>query len=202
MISFIALIALAGLLANQQSQTTPQGKVPQFKAPPGYEAKVESVTHSYNFYPLKRDLPIPFDQIAMPPSTLSKGISVSKNFSCPSPNAEQYYNNPTSALPAFGVPSRKSFQAFAGKGEDGIVIFFEYGKILPMDAKEQLSKYFFKSTVPPDPTTSKALEQFLVNDHTVIVWCFRNPKSKAKQDHQAYIFNMINAIGQSMQQRK
>lgn len=199
MTTYIFLIALAGWFGNQQTQPS---KVPQFKAPPGYEAKVQSVSHSYNFYPLKRDLPIQFDQIAMPPSTLSKGISVSKNFSCPSSTAEKFYNNSVSAMPAFGTPSRKGFQAFVGQGADGIVIYFEYSHVLPMDAKEQLSKYFFKSTVPPNPTDSKAVEQFLVNDHTVIVWCFRNPKSKAKEDHQAYIFNMISSIGQKMQQTK
>jgi hypothetical protein len=197
--TYITLIALAALFVNQQTQ---QGQVPQFKAPPGYEAKVQSVSHSYNFYPLKRDLPIQFDQIAMPPSTLSKGISVSKTFSCPSATAEKFYNNSVSAMPSFGTPSRKGFQAFVGQGADGIVIFYEYSHVLPMDAKEQLSKYFFKSTVPPNPTDSKAIEQFLVTDHIVVVWCFRNPKSKAKEDHQTYIFNMISGIGQKMQQKK
>jgi len=178
-------------------------QMPNLKPPPGYTMQTKEVGSTFNFYSLKRGMfRIPFDRIPMPPNKIPKGFIENKTFVCPSPQGTKYYNSPAAAFPTFGEPSRKGFQAFKGKGGDGVVLIFEYTNQVPMDAKDQLSKYFFKKTTPPDPNTQTEAEQFLVNDNTVIVWCFKNPKSEARQAHQKHTFELIGEVATAGQPKK
>ncbi|NQW29947.1 MAG: hypothetical protein HQ472_05490 [Ignavibacteria bacterium] len=175
-----------------------KGKIqmPNFESPPGYTTTVQGVTHTYNFYPLTKTILIPWDRMQMNANGLPKGVTTSNVFTCPSATAKNYYNNPFGTLPKFGTPSKTAFQAFHGGTATGTILYFEYAHVLPADAKEQLSKLFFNSTTPPDPNTSTKVEQFLVNNHTVIVWCFRDKTSQVKQDHQEMIFALISEMAE------
>lgn len=188
-----ALVLAAGTLSAQ---------APTFQAPPGYQTKVESIHKTYNFYGLTRTLALPWDRLKMPERKVPTGNAESSTFKCPSKDAERLYNDPKGALPSFGVPEKQSFQTYRGKDGDGAVLFFRYKNVLPPNAKEQLSKYFFGTATPPDPNSSKEVEQFLVNDHTVIVWCFKGIKSAVKQAHQEYIFNLISEVATASQNQK
>jgi hypothetical protein len=196
------LLALATVVAVTSLSTAQQGQMPNFQAPPGYTTKVESVHKTYNFYGLTRNILIPWSRLPFPESNIPKGTSLAKAFSCPSKTAEKFYNDPKGVLPSFGTPNKQQFQSFKGKDGDGAILYMEYKNVLPKDAKEQLSKMFFKQAAPPDPNASKAIEQFLVNDHTVIIWCFKNVKSKVKELHQEQIFNLISEVATAMEQNK
>ena len=105
-------------------------------------------------------------------------------------------------ISSFGTPKRKAYQSFRGKDGDGAILFLEYSKILPMDAREQLSKLFFNTPNPPKPAEHKNIEQFLVNDNTIIIWVFSHPKSQVRQDHQEQIFNLVSEMATKMESAK
>lgn len=176
-----------------------QNKMPAFKAPPGYTTKVKDVHQTFNFYGLTRTILLPWERLPLAEGQLPTGNTLSAGFKCPSKKGEKLFNDPEGTLPGFGGPVKKLQQTFKGKEGDGAILYFEYGAKLPADAREQLSKLFFGSAQPPDPNTSTKLEQFLVNDHTVIVWCFKNPKSRVKEKHQEMIFALVSEMAQKMQ---
>jgi hypothetical protein len=172
-------------------------KMPDFQSPPGYTTTVQNVTQTFNFYPLTRTIQLPWDRLQMNVNSLPKGVSTSNTFVCPSKTAMAYYNNPFGTIPSFGSPARTAFQVFHGGKATGTILYFEYNHELPTNAKEVLSKLFFGTATPPDPNTSTKVEQFLVNNHTVIVWCFKDKTSQVKQDHQEMIFGLISEMAQS-----
>ena len=194
-----AFVVAAFLLA---STALLSAQAPTFKAPPGYQTKVEAVSKTYNFYGLTRTLDLPWNRLKLPESKVPAGNAESSNFKCPSADGTRLYNNPKGVLPSFGTPSKQSFQTYRGKDGDGAVLFFRYTNVLPKDAKEQLSKLFFGSATPPDPNSSQEVEQFLVNDHSVVVWCFKNVKSKVKEAHQEHMFTLISEVATASQNQK
>ena len=177
-------------------------QTPQFKAPEGYTTSVQSVTKDYNFYPLTRTVPLPWNRLPLPISQLATGNSTITALRCPSKTAERFYDNPKKVISSFGTPKRKAYQSFRGKDGDGAILFLEYSKILPMDAREQLSKLFFNTPNPPKPAEHKNIEQFLVNDNTIIIWVFSHPKSQVRQDHQEQIFNLVSEMATKMESAK
>lgn len=193
----LGLLLLLAVVADAQ-----QSNIPNFQAPPGYNTKVESVHQTFNFYGLTRTILLPWERLPLIESSIPKGNSLSTVFKSSSKVAEKLYNDPAKTLPSFGTPSRQAFQAFKGKEGDGLILYFEYKNVLPKDAKEQLSMLFFNTATPPDPNTSKAVEQFLVNDHTVIVWCFKNIKSRVKEAHQKQTFDMISDVATQQDKNK
>jgi len=204
MITMLISIASGQQMPPRPPQPTPtqQPGQPQFKAPPGYTTKIESKTSTYNFYPMKRGLPMPYDRMPLPKDKIPKGFSLSTTMLNPSPKAEGFYNDPAKVISSFGAPSRKSFQAFKGKGGDGVVLFFEYSAGLPMDEKDVLAKYLFNKTTPPDPNTQKEAEQFMLADNLIVIWCFRNPKSEVRLAHQQYVFELISEVAQKVTPKK
>lgn len=194
------IIAITGTLVF--TGVAQQNNTPKFQAPPGYTTKVESVHQTFNFYGLTRTILLPWERLPLIESSIPKGNSLSTVFKSPSKVAENLYNAPAKTLPSFGTPARQAFQAFKGKEGDGLILYFEYKNVLPKDAKEQLSKLFFKTSTPPDPNASRAVEQFLVNDHTIIVWCFKNVKSRVKEAHQKQTFEMISDVATRQDKNK
>ena len=187
----VVLIVGASLAAS--------GQTPTFQAPPGYQTKVQAVHKTYNFYGLTRTIALPWERLQLAEKEIPKGNALSMAFQCPSSTGKKLYNNPKGTLPQFGTPARQAFQTFTGKDGSGTILYFEYKNTLPADAKEQLSKLFFGKTSPPDPNESKAVEQFLVNDNTVVVWCFKNVKSKVKETHQEMMFGLISEVATAQQ---
>lgn len=183
----VTLFFAASVAASAQA-------VPQFKTQPGYTTSVQSMTKNYNFYPITRTIMLPWNRLPLPLSKISEGNTNITALRCPSKTAERFYDNPKKVLSSFGTPKRKAYQSFRGKDGDGAVLFLEFGKVLPMDAREQLSKMLFNTSVPPDPNKHANIEQFLVTDHTIIIWVFNDPKSQVRQDHQDQIFNLVSEM--------
>lgn len=190
-ILFVLLLSAGSMYA--------QNSMPAFKAPPGYTTKVKDVHQTFNFYGLTRTIPLPWERLPQPEGQIPVGNALSSGFKCPSAKGTKLFNNPQGTLPAFGTPVKQHQQSFKGKDGEGAILYFEYGAKLPADAKEQLSKLFFGAAQPPDPNTSTKVEQFLVNDHTIIVWCFKNPKSRVKEKHQEMIFALVSEMAQKTQ---
>ena len=184
----IFAISWGSLLAQQPSA------VPQLKGPPGTKTTVTSMTKTFNFYPLRRTVRLPWDRLQMAYSQVPEGNQLLSVFKSPSAKAQRFFDNPTKYVPQFGSPKRRAFQTFAGKDGDGIILYMEYDKKTPENAKEILSKYLFGTSEPPHPNSSDRMEQFLVNEHTVIVWAFAETKSMVKQTHQEMIFNLISEV--------
>lgn len=181
----ILLIAVIGA-------STAMAQQPSFQAPPGYTTQVGETHRTYNFYKLTRTVLLPWDQMQMPESSIPTGNAPIYALRSPSKKATKFYDNTKNALSSFGTPKRKTYQCYQGKDGNGAVMFFEFDNVLPIDAVQQLSKYFFNTSTPPNPTGSTKVEQFLVNDHQVIIWTFQNPKSKVKEEHQKYIFELVS----------
>lgn len=185
----LAFLAIASGVSIAQGSS-----VPNFNTPPGTKATVQSVTKTFNFYPLTRTVQLPWDRLPLSPSAVPTGNTLLSAFASPSRKVQDFYNNPQKYVAQFGTPKRRSQQSFKGKDGDGVIIFLEYDKKTPNNAVEILSKYFFNSSTPPKPDVSTNMEQFLVNEHTVIVWAFAKKGSKVKETHQDMIFNLITEV--------
>jgi len=185
----LAAIALAGTVSNAQS---PQ--LPKIQSPPGTTTQVQSITKTYNFYPLNRSVKLPWDRLQLAPTSIPSGNSLLSSFQCPSPKAQNFFDNPAKYVPQLGVQKTRAYQSFRGKDGDGAILYIEYKNNTPENAVEILSKYFFNKATPPNTNDSKDPVQFLVNERTLIVWVFANPKSKVKETHQEYIFNLITEM--------
>jgi hypothetical protein len=155
---------------------------------------VSTVKH-FNFYPLTRTILLPWERLPLPANMIPTGNRLLGTFSCPSKKITAIHKNPADKLKEFGAPSKHGFQSFSGKDGDGAVVFLEYEKILPANAKEILSKVIFGKSKPPEPKQGGPKEQFLVNDHTVILWAFKKDESEVRQTHQQMIFDLISEIG-------
>ena len=193
----ISALLLVSALTLQQ-----QPVMPKFQAPPGQQVKVVKTVQHYNFYPLTRTIPLPWERIQLPPSQLPKGNKVLSAFTCGSTKVSAIQKDPTSKLKGFGSPAKQAFQCFTGKDGDGAIVYLEYSKTLPANAKEILSKAIFGKTTPPDPSTGKNKEQFLVNDNTVIIWYFKNDETQVRQNHQQMIFALISEVAQAQEAQK
>ena len=182
------------LLAASAASNAQQPSLPKLNTPPGTTATVKSVTKSFNFYPLTRTVLLPWERLPLPSKLIPAGNTQLTAFMSPSPKVQNYFNNPSKYVPSFGTPKRTHYQSFKGKDGEGVIIYLEYQNKTPENAVEILSKYFFNTKTPPKPTESKAMEQFLVNEHTVIVWAFKETTSKVKEAHQEMIFNLISEV--------
>lgn len=188
----LSLLLISALLGAQQ-----QPKMPNFQAPPGQQVKVVKTVQHYNFYPLTRTIPLPWDRIQLPPSLVPKGNKILSTFVSPSSKLSAIHKDPTGKLKEFGTPAKHAYQSFSGKDGDGAIVYLEYANKLPDNAKEVLSLAIFGKKTPPEPTDGKHKEQFLVNDHTVIIWAFKNDESQVRQDHQQMIFALISEMAQA-----
>lgn len=188
--ALIALVMIAGATNAQQ-------QVPNIKGPPGTKTTVTSMTKTFNFYPLKRTVRLPWDRLQMPYNEVPEGNQITSVFKSPSSKAQRFYDNPSKYVPSFGSPKRRAYQTFSGKDGNGIILYMEYDKKTPENAVEILSKYFFNASEPPHPNKSTEMEQFLVNEHTVIIWAFAERKSMVKQTHQEMIFDLISEVARA-----
>lgn len=184
-------IALASALALQQAPA------PNFKAPPGQQVKVVKTVQHYNFYPLTRTILLPWDRLQLPPAQVPKGNKVLSAFICPSAKVAAIQKDPEGKLKEFGTPAKRAYQSFSGKDGDAAIVYLEYTNKLPANAKEILSVALFGKKEPPDPSSGKNKDQFLVNNHTVIIWSFKNDESQIRQTHQQMIFSLISEMAQA-----
>ncbi len=179
-----------------------QPPIPNFKAPPGKQVKVVKTVQHFNFYPLTRTIPLPWDRLQMPQALVPKGNKILSTFICSNNKVKAIQKDPAAALPAFGAPAKQAYQSFSGKDGDGAIVYLEYANKLPDNAKEVLSLAIFGKKTPPDPSKENKREQFLVNDHTVIIWVFKNEESQVRQDHQQMIFSLISEMAAVQQAKK
>jgi hypothetical protein len=172
----------------------PAQQMPSFSTPPGTKATVQSVSKSYNFYPLTRNILLPWNRLQLPAQDVPAGNSLISSLLTVSPKSQNFYDNPSKYVSGFGSPAKRTHQAFKGKDGEGMIYYLEFTNKTPGNSVALLSKYFFGKNDPPNPNESKFREQFLVNEHTVIIWAFANTKSKVKEVHQEMIFNLISEM--------
>ncbi len=195
---FFAALLLA--LLQVANPSTPQA--PVFKSAPGQKVNVVSTVKHFNFYPLTRTIPLPWSRLPLPKDKIPKGNNLLSTFSSPSSKIAAIQKDPAGKLKEFGTPSKQAWQAFNGKDGPGAIVFFEYEKKLPDNAKEILSQLIFGKKTPPEPKQGGPMEQFLVNDHTVILWAFKKDDSQVRQAHQDMIFSLISEMATATQASK
>jgi hypothetical protein len=171
-----------------------QQPMPKFNAPPGQQVNVVKTVQHYNFYPLTRTILIPWNRLLMNPGQVPSGNKILSTFVCPSAKISAIHRGPQGKLKSFGAPSKHAYQSFSGKDGDGAIVYMEYTNKLPANAKEVLSKVIFGTNTPPEPKSGGPGDQFLVNDHTVIIWSFKNEESQVRQEHQKMIFALISEM--------
>lgn len=184
------------------AQQAPQSLMPQFptKTADGKTVKVVSESQRFNFSKLTRTIPLPWNELQLLPADVPSGVKVVPDFICPSPAAQSLFKETTKVLPAFGAPARTAFQTFKGATTDGIILYMEWKNVLPADARVQICKLVYKANEKPENVDKT--EEFLVNDHTVIMWCFKNPDAKVKMVHQRKTFELISRVATEMQKNK
>jgi hypothetical protein len=197
----VGLLVHVGAIAQKKpvvrTQTVQNQQIPNIQAPPGYTTKVEKVTKSYNYWGLKREIPLPWDRIVMQSAEIPAGVKLSDNSVSPSKDAMALFADPASKLRGVGAPARSLAQHFKGKNkrDEGTILYIEWSKKLPADMREQLARLFYKKDVRPDgPQTV----EFIVNENTLIIWAFKNHESAVKQAHQEKIFNLVSEIANKM----
>lgn len=168
----------------------------------GKNAKVVKTVKHYNFYPLTRTIPLPWDRLPLPSNQIPAGNKLLSAFVSPSAKVAAIQKDPAGKLKAFGTPQKQGYQSFNGKDGQGAIVFLEYANKLPANAKEVLSQAIFGKKDPPDPNKGTHKEQFLVNDNTVIIWAFQNDESQVRQNHQEMIFSLISEMGAAMNANK
>lgn len=198
-ILFLALAAAVTIAAApQQKGRQIQGDpgLPNMNLPPGYTAKVEKTTVTYNFHGLTRNLPIPMDRLLLTPSEVPSGVQVLNAFTPPTKLVEQFYSNPASTLASFGTPTRKAQQTFNGKVNGGTIVYLEYAQKLPEDMRLQLAKLFWGKREllnAPQPV------EFAASDHVVIIWNFKNADSEVKNASQRKFFEVVSSVATEKQ---
>lgn len=191
------VLALSTVTAVGQHKPKPgEPALPPMNLPPGYTAKVQKTTVSYNFHGLTRDLPIPLDRTLMTPADMPAGVSPVQAFSAPTKTVERFFQDPSGTLPSFGTPTRKVHQTFAAKGNTGTILYLEYPNKLPEDMRLQLAKLFWNKR---ELLNSPQDVEFACTDHLVIVWNFKNAESEVKTNSQRKFFDTVSEIATERQ---
>jgi len=199
MLRAVVVFAIVSVAVAQQAPPSLSPMIPT-KTPQGQTVKVVSETQRYNFTKLTRTIPLPWNELQMPASKVPDGVKLVKEFSCPSSVAEKFFKETQKVDGAIGTPTRTAFQTFKGGSSDGVILYMEWDKVLPADARVRICKHIYKANEKPENIDKT--EEFLVNDHTVIMWCFRNPDAKVKMAHQRQTFELISRVATEMQKNK
>lgn len=193
----LAVMMTVTMLGATAQRNPKPPAMPNIQAPPGYTTKVESVVKSYNYWGLKREIPLPWDRIVMQRSEIPNGVKTSEKSTSPSKDASDLFADPASKLKGVSAPSRTLAQHFKGKNkrDDGTIFYMEWSQKLPANIREQLAQVFYKKNIRPDgPQTV----EFIVNENTLIIWAFKTHESSVKQAHQEKIFNLVSEIANKM----
>ena len=199
MMRAVLVLAIGSVAIAQQMPPSLSPQSPT-KTPQGQTVKVLSETQRYNFTKLTRTIPLPWNELQMPASKVPDGIKLVNTFACPSAVAEKFFKETAKVDAAIGTPTRTAFQTFKGGTSDGIILYMEWDKVLPADARVRICKFIYKANEKPENIDKT--EEFLVNDHTVIMWCCRNPDAKVKMAHQRQTFELISRVATEMQKYK
>ncbi len=189
------LLATVGAVAQHKPKPGEPG-LPPMNLPPGYSAKVQKTTVTYNFHGLTRDLPIPLDKTLLTAADMPAGVSPVQAFMAPTKIVDKFFQDPAKTLPSFGTPTRKVHQTFTSKGNVGTIVYLEYPNKLPEDMRLQLAKLFWNKrellNAPQDV-------EFACNDHLVIVWNFKNAESEVKTNSQRKFFDTVSEVATERQ---
>jgi hypothetical protein len=185
----LCLAASALLLAiSTQAQ-----QAPNFKAPPGYTTKVESVVTRYDFSKFNREVNIPLQPFIWSPSLFPAGAKATDKVKPATKAAASLWNSWETVLPEFGAPSRKEAHAFDGP-EGGTILYFEWSTPMPLEARKKLCKILYKADEKPAGKDTN--DECMVGDTWIIVWSFKKPLSTIKEAHQKYTFETVSREAQ------
>jgi len=173
--------------------STQAQQVPNFKAPPGYTTKVESVVTRYDFSKFNREVNIPLQPFIWSPSQFPAGAKATDKVKPATKAAASLWNSWESVLPEFGAPSRKEAHAFDGP-EGGTILYFEWSAPLPLEARKKLCRILYKSD--EKPVGKDMNDECMVGDTWVMIWSFKKPLSTIKEAHQKYTFETVGREAQ------
>jgi len=187
--SVICLVASAAMLTvSAQAQQTPN-----FKAPPGYTTKVESVVTRYDFSKFNREVNIPLQPFIWLPSLYPAGTKTTTTVKPATKAATSLWTSWETVLPEFGAPSRKEAQAFDGP-EGGNILYFEWSSPLPQESRKKLCKMLYNADEKPAGKDTN--DECMLGDTWVMIWSFKKPLSKIKEAHQKYTFETVGREAQ------
>ncbi|MBU3741011.1 MAG: hypothetical protein FGM24_01875 [Candidatus Kapabacteria bacterium] len=193
-IALAVMLCTGSALAQRLPKDVP---MPPINAGPGRTVEVKSVVKHYNFWGLKREVPLPWDQIVMKKSAIPQGVKLVSTTMSPSPALTKLIASPSIMLGGIESPAKKEVQHFKGTNaaDNGTIVYMHWNKKLPADMRERLAKIFYSKNVRPD---GPQLVEFIVNDNTLIIWGFTKHESAVKQGHQEEIFNVVSDLANKM----
>ncbi len=183
-------LAASALLLTISTQAQ---QAPNFKAPPGYTTKVESVVTRYDFSKFNREVNIPLQPFIWSPSLFPAGAKATDKVKPATKAAASLWNSWETVLPEFGAPSRKEAHAFDGP-EGGTILYFEWSTPMPREARKNLCKILYKADEKPAGKDTN--DECMVGDTWIIVWSFKKPLSTIKEAHQKYTFETVSREAQ------
>jgi hypothetical protein len=183
-------LAASALLLTISTQAQ---QAPNFKAPPGYTTKVESVVTRYDFSKFNREVNIPLQPFIWSPSLFPAGAKATDKVKPATKAAASLWNSWETVLPEFGAPSRKEAHAFDGP-EGGTILYFEWSTPMPLEARKKLCKILYKADEKPAGKDTN--DECMVGDTWIIVWSFKKPLSTIKEAHQKYTFETVSREAQ------
>lgn len=195
-----ALLALALMLGGGSAlaQRLPKDvPMPPINAGPGKSVKVESVVKHFNFWGLKREVPLPWNRVVMMPAAIPSGVKIVSTPMAPNPAVMKVATSPSSMLGGVPKPARTQVQHFKGTNprDNGTIVYMEWSKALPADMRERLAKVFYNKDVRPDGPQPV---EFICNSNTVVIWAFAKHESAVKQAHQEATFNLVSELADKM----
>lgn len=193
-VGLAVVLCTTGALSQRLPKDVP---LPPINAGPGRSVTVQSVVKHYNFWGLKREVPLPWDRIVMQRSEVPSGVKMVSTIMSPSKPLMKIVENPSAMLGRVGAPQRKEVQHFKGKNaaDNGTIVYLHWNSKLPADMRERLAKVFYNKSVRPD---GPQLVEFICNDNTVIIWAFTKHESAVKQRHQEAIFALVSELASKM----
>lgn len=161
------------------------------------QVKVVSTKQRFNFSKLTRSIILPIHDVIILPHDLPGGVVETPGLKSPSAKAQIVYDNVTTTMPGFPAPAFKRLQVFKGKNMDGSVLFMEFSKGLPDDARVKIARILYNADEKPEGKDT--MDEFLVNERQIIIWSFKNADSEVKINHQKKIFDVIGNVAAEMQ---
>jgi hypothetical protein len=187
-------IGTSSALAQRLPKDVP---MPPINAGPGKSVTVESVVKHYNFWGLKREVPLPWNRVIMMPAAVPSGVKMVSTPMASTPSVMKLAKAPSAMLGGIPKPSRTKVQHFKGVNarDNGTIVYMEWSAPLPADIRERLAKVFYNKNVRPDGPQQV---EFICNTNTIVIWAFAKHESAVKQAHQEATFNLVSELAEKL----